>query len=492
MNGRANDLLTAAEVRQIESQAMQLPGHDAWSLMRRAGAAAYSLLRTRWPEARRIAVCCGSGNNGGDGYVLATLARRDGLEVDLVQIGELPKREPARRAVAQWHEHGGETHAAFGSMLGSVDVVVDALLGIGLDRAPEGAIALAIAAINNCGKPILALDLPSGLNADTGSAPGACVRATMCLSFIAWKRGLWTGVAAEVCGQRQLATLSLPEAAYANLSVDVQCLSASRLNALLPPRARTQHKGQAGSVLIVGGDLGMGGAVSIAAAAAARGGAGLVRVATRAEHVTSILARQPEAMVYAVTHAEDIDPLLERSDVVALGPGLGQSDWGTTLAQRVAAEGKPLVLDADALNLLASERLHVHGELALTPHPGEAARLLGILVSEIERDRFSAVRALAKRYRAVVVLKGAGTLIGAPGGKVEVCPFGNPGMASGGMGDALTGLVAAFRAQLDGMASAVPAAVLAHALAGDRAARDGERGLLASDLIANLRAVVNP
>jgi NAD(P)H-hydrate epimerase len=395
------------------------------------------------------------------------------------------------QALAQWHAVGGTIDDDL-NVLADADLVVDALFGIGLDRAPDDAARDAIAAINRTGKPVLALDVPSGLNADTGHAPGVCVHASVTLSFIAWKRGLWTGVAAHVCGDRQLATLSVPQDAFAGIPFDAECLTRASLARALPPRARDAHKGSAGHVLVIGGDLGFGGAVMIAAMAAARSGAGLVNVATRAEHVSALIACQPELMARGVTTADELDTLIARADVIAIGPGLGQSPWGLALALRACASGKSLVLDADALSLLALRRIEPHGHIVLTPHPGEASRLLGCTVADVERDRHAAVRAIAEQYQAVVVLKGAGSLIADVDGSVAVCPFGNPGMASGGMGDALTGVVAALWAQGLDARDAARTGVLAHALAGDRAARAGERGLLAMDVVAELRAVVNP
>jgi hydroxyethylthiazole kinase-like uncharacterized protein yjeF len=491
MTELASTLYRVKDVRRIEAQAMRCPGHDAWSLMQRAGAAAFARLRACWPAARRIAVVCGSGNNGGDGYVVATLARAGGLQVAVIRIGAEPVREPAAQALAQWREGGGVEVDGLAA-LAEADVVVDALFGIGLDRAPEGAACEAIDAMNRAGKPVFALDVPSGLNADTGHAPGACVRASSTLSFIAWKRGSWTGVAAAVCGERELAGLDVPDAAFADVAVDGTLMASSALKQALPPRDRDLHKCRAGHVLVIGGDAGFGGAVSITASAAARAGAGLVSVATRSGHVPALLSRQPEVMARGVSAASELDALIERADAIALGPGLGQSSWSLALAHRACASGKPVVLDADALNLLAMQRIDTSGECVLTPHPGEAARLLGTTTGDIARDRCAAVRKLAMQYDAVVVLKGAGTLVADVDAALRVCPYGNPGMASGGMGDALTGLIAALWAQGLPCFEAAHIGVLVHALAGDRAARTGERGMLVSDLIGELRAVVNP
>lgn len=492
MNPPQTALYTVAAVRAIEARAAQTCAIDLWTLMRRAGQAAFRALRARWPEATRIVIVCGSGNNGGDGYVVAELARSLGLQVVLVQVGAAPACEPALRAVSAWRAAGGEVLAYTGGALPAADLVVDALFGIGLDRAPQGSAAAAIAAINAQSAPVFALDVPSGLNADSGYAPGACVQASATLTFVAWKRGLWTGVAAKVCGERQLATLEVAVEAFAGTDADAELLGLSQLRTALAPRARDLHKGGCGHVLVIGGDHGHGGAALLAARAAARTGAGLVSVATRAQQVAPILASIPEAMVHAVASSEDLRGLIDRADVIALGPGLGQSDWGLQLAAEACASGRPMVLDADALNLLAAGRIAASVNCVLTPHPGEAARLLGVDVAAIAQDRYAAVRELARRFRAIVVLKGAGSLVVDRDGAVAVCPFGNPGMASGGMGDALTGIIAALIAQGLGLVDAARAGITVHALAGDRAAGNGERGLLATDLIAELRMLVNP
>lgn len=492
MTDIANALYRVADVRRIEARAMSMSGCDAWALMQRAGAAAFTMLRQRWPLARQLVVACGNGNNGGDGYVVATLARAAGFKVSVVRIGATPVCEPAATALAHWRDAGGEVIALGQNELPEADVIVDALFGIGLDRAPDGQSLAAIEAINRHPAPVFALDVPSGLNADTGDAPGACVRATQTLSFIAWKRGLWTGVAARYCGERCNATLEVTAAAFADVESDARLVRDQERVKALRPRDRDAHKGQCGHVLVVGGECGFGGAVLIAAIAAARSGAGRVSVATRSVHVSAILARAPELMARAVIDAEEIQPLIASADVIALGPGLAQSAWSVMLAEAACASGKPLVLDADALNLLAAGRIRTRGDVVMTPHPGEAARLLATDTATIARDRYAAVRALAQRHRATVVLKGAGSLIADPDGRIAVCPLGNPGMASGGMGDALTGIIAAFIAQGMDITQAATIGTVVHARAADLAADGQERGLLASDVIAQLRAVVNP
>jgi NAD(P)H-hydrate epimerase len=272
----------------------------------------------------------------------------------------------------------------------------------------------------------------------------------------------------------------------------METIAPDALHAWLPPRPRDSHKGDNGHVLCIGGDHGSGGAIVLCAQAALRTGAGLASVATRSAHVPALLARQPEAMAHAVESPDALAPLLERADVVAIGPGLGQGEWGSALFASALAAAKPLVLDADALNLIASSPRALPADAIMTPHPGEAARLLGSDVAAVQADRGRAAQALVERYGAVVVLKGAGTIAAAPARVPRIVAAGNPGMATGGMGDLLTGVIAALRAQGLPAFDAASCGALLHAHAGDLAARDGERGLLPSDLLPCLRRCANP
>lgn len=483
-------LYTVAQVRALDRRAIDglgIPGHE---LMRRAAAAAFASLRRCWPQARRVAVYCGPGNNGGDGFLLALLAREAGLDIEVFALTNAGAGDAARARAAC--EQGGVPvgHWDEACMLPVADVHVDALYGTGLDRPPRPTAAVLIERLNASGAPILALDVPSGLNADTGDCPGVAVRADLTVSFIAAKRGLHTGQAAAHTGRIELATLGLPERLWQEgPSPDAFLLEP----ATLPPRPRDAHKGRNGHVLAIGGDHGTAGAIHLCGEAALRGGAGLVSVATQPEHLVALNAARPELMAHAVNGPQALEPLLERASVLAVGPGLGQGAWGHALWLTAVESHQPLVLDADGLNLLAAEPRRFDGArpVVLTPHPGEAARLLGCTVADIERDRFAAARALADRYGAVAVLKGAGSLIADPDGRLDVCPWGNPGMASGGMGDLLTGLVAALLAQGCSARDAARLGVGLHARAGDRAAREGERGLIASDLLVPLRHLLN-
>ena len=485
----AHRLYRAEQVRELDRQVIEHHGIAGYELMKRAGRAAFRTLRARWPEARRITVCCGGGNNAGDGYVIACLARDARMEVQLVALKDPDELVgDAARAAADWRASGGVLADPAGSLTG--DVIVDALLGTGLDRPPAGAYARLIERINESAHPVLAVDVPSGFNADTGIPLLPAVRADLTVTFIGNKRGLYTGQAGRWCGQRLYFDLDTPRAIHETLRADAWLLDAVNLPVCLRPRPPDTHKGDLGHVLVVGGDAGMAGAPVLAGRAALRTGSGLVTLATRSGHAAAALAVQPELMCRATETSEALDGFIESADVIGLGPGLGQSDWSRVVWQRALSADLPLVVDADGLNLLAKANRSLDLSRAiLTPHPGEAARLLDCSAAEVQSDRFAAVRALAERYGAVVALKGHGTLVSEPEGRVAVCPYGNPAMASAGMGDALTGIIASLVGQGLEPFTAACCGVLLHALAGDRAAA-GRRQILATDLIDRLADVL--
>ncbi len=486
---RGSPLYDAAALRALEADMAARLG-DGFALMARAGQAAWRELLARWPDVQRIVVVCGPGNNGGDGYELCRHAHQSGRDARVLRIdAHAPRTALAQRACEAYREAGGRIKA-FSDGFGRAELVVDALFGIGLAREPDAGAARVIDAINASGLPVFSLDVPSGLDADRGSASGRVVQASHTLQLLGPHRGLHTGIAARCAGTLGLATLDADEA-LARAPVAAWRLDRSHLRGWIAPRARDAHKGDSGHVLCIGGDAGKGGAVMLAADAALRSGAGLVSVATRPQHVPALLARRPEAMAHAVEDSAALEPLLARADVVALGPGLGQDTWGAALHAQALAASRPLVLDADALNLLARDTRVLPAGTILTPHPGEAARLLGLSTAEVQANRFAAARLLAEMFGCVVVLKGAGTLVAAPEQVPRVIAAGNPGMAVGGMGDLLTGCIAALRARgLEAFDAACLGALL-HAVAGDEAARGGETGLLPSDLLPALRAGMN-
>lgn len=486
-------LFRAEQVRALDRQAMETAAIPGYALMLRAAEAAWKILRARWPGARRVVAICGAGNNAGDGYVLARLAAAAGLQASVLSLAEPQQLSgDAARACQDWHAAGGRTEPFREAALRQADVVVDAVLGTGLARALAGPWAEAIDAINHNTAPVLALDIPSGLSADTGAVLGTAVRADATVSFIGLKQGLFTGAGPDCVGALYFDDLQVPTEIFLSVHPSAVRIGGEVLQRLLPPRDRDSHKGRFGHVLVVGGDHGMAGAARLAAEAAARTGAGLVSVATRAGHTAAITAARPELMCHGVEHARNLAPLLHKADVVAVGPGLGQGEWGRELLGAVLDTQVPLVVDADALNLLAGEPAR-RGNWLLTPHPGEAGRLLGSATGAVQADRFGAVEALVDAFAGTVVLKGAGSLVRSPDGPTYVCDAGNPGMASGGMGDVLSGVLAALLAQGLDFEDAARAGVYLHAAAGDRAAAAaGERGLLALDLMPHLQRLANP
>lgn len=478
-------LYTPAQVRELDRRAIEDHGTPGEALMEHAGRAAYRLLRRRWPDACRVCVLCGGGNNGGDGYIVARLAARAGLTVRVVALSD-PERLAGAAAVAMQRCREVVAIESWDPrVLDASDVVVDALLGTGLDRPVEGAYAEAIAAANALRAGRLAVDVPSGLSATTGAVLGSAFHADATVTFIGLKQGLLTADAPEYVGTLHFDGLDVPDTVYHDLTPAAERVDAVSVGDWLPARTATAHKGHFGHVLVVGGDHGFGGAVRLAAEAAARTGAGLVSAATRERHVAPLIGARPEVMAHAVAGADDMTALLERATVVALGPGLGRAAWSRELFRAALAFDGPLVVDADGLNLLAETAPTARPTWVLTPHPGEAARLLGCDTATVQADRFAAVAALSDRYGAAVVLKGAGTLVAA-GGQRWVCSGGNAGMASGGMGDVLSGVIAALIAQGLPASRAAAMGVALHADAADRAATAGRRGLLASDLFAYL------
>jgi NAD(P)H-hydrate epimerase len=488
-------LYSAAQVRELDHLAIDRHGIAGFTLMQRAAQAAYQLLRQQWPHAQRLLVVCGAGNNGGDGYLLACLAFTDDLQVTVVEAGEQEHGSAdAVRARQQWQDCGGRTVSAKDVQvaLSSVEVIVDALLGTGLQRELGADWADMVTIINQAQKPVLSIDVPSGLHADTGAVMGVAIEADITMTFIGLKQGLFTGRGPDYCGQIFLDDLDVPADIFTQVKTAKHILDGAELHTLLPPRQPGCHKGQCGHVLVIGGDKGMAGAVRMAAEAAARVGAGLVSVATRPAHVDMVNAGRPELMCHGIEDVADLMPLLNRASVVAIGPGLGQSAWAQAMLAEVMQTQLYLVLDADALNLVAA-RPHKRGRWIFTPHPGEAARLLGWSSEQVQKDRFKTVNAISEQYNCITVLKGAGSLVqAAQEANVYLCREGNPGMATAGMGDVLTGVIAGLLAQGLSLVDAARSGVFVHAAAADLAARQGQRGLLATDLYPHLRVLVNP
>jgi hydroxyethylthiazole kinase-like uncharacterized protein yjeF len=486
---RALPLYTAAQVRELDRLAIEEAGIPGYTLMTRAGEACWQVLRGNWPGARRVSVVCGTGNNGGDGYVVARLALAAGLQVQLLQLGDAAHiHGDAERARQDFLAAGGRVTAFGEAALDAPDVIVDAMLGTGLERPLAGGWLDAALAINAGGCPVLAVDLPTGLLADSGHVPGEAVRAKVTVTFIGRKRGLFTGMGPDYTGEVCFDDLGVPADVCARVPAGAALHAGAAPGG---PRPRTAHKGDFGHVLVIGGGPGMAGAVRLAGEAALRTGAGLVSLATHPAHAAFVAAACPELISHPVADARQLRSLLVRAGVVVIGPGLGKSGWAKSLLACVLEMPQPLVVDADALNLLAADASR-RDNWVLTPHPGEAGRLLQQTTAAVQADRFAAARAIQEQYAGCVVLKGAGSIISSDAGPMAVCAAGNPGMATAGMGDVLSGVIGGLLAQGMPPPDAALAGVCLHACAGDRAAQVGERGLLARDVIAELRPLLNP
>lgn len=480
-------LYSAAQVRGLDASLIAA-GTPGFELMQRAARATWRALVRQWPAANELSVLAGHGNNAGDGYLVAVLARRAGWSVRVLTVVE-PQclRGDAALAYAEAiaEQVVVEAWDAQSCLRG---IVLDALLGTGLSGEVREPYASAIAAINSSDLPVAAVDIPSGLCADTGRILGCAVRADLTVTFIGLKLGLFTGDAADQVGVLVYNDLQADPRMLGRAPVSAHRLGTGNLPRLAP-RAPTSHKGKFGHVLLIGGDRGFGGAILLSAQSALRSGAGMVSVATRSEHVPAALARIPEAMVLGTSSANQLMGLLEKVSVLVVGPGLGRRAWGRSLLSAAANAKLPQVWDADALNLLSEACVSLPNGCIITPHPGEAARLLGMSTAEVQADRPAAVHALSKKYTAVVVLKGAGSLIASPDGRLALCHQGHPAMATAGLGDVLAGLVGALLAQGMDAYDAACLGVWLHANAGAQEGNSG-RGLAASDLIPAIRQLL--
>jgi hydroxyethylthiazole kinase-like uncharacterized protein yjeF len=458
-----------------------------------AGLAAAEYARELLGEyGRNVLVLAGPGNNGGDAFEVAALLKHWFYRVELVFAGdEHQLSKDALGALRKWRECGGNTYAAPPAAL-RPDLVIDGLFGIGLARPLEGGYAELIAGINRLPCPKLALDIPSGINADTGAAMGTALRATHTISFIALKPGLLTLDGPDHCGDIRVADLGLDVRAMLE---NKGATTGPELLQCVLPRPHNFHKGKAGSVGVLGGAHGMLGAAVLAGRAALKLGAGKVFLGLLADHPPAVDYLQPELMLRTPRE------LLEAGmvTVFAAGPGMGTGKSAEQLLREVLDASVPLVLDADALNVVAaSKTLQTRlpkrsAPCVLTPHPAEAARLLGCATAAVQADRVKAAIELAQRYRAIAVLKGNGSVIADPDGTWLINTSGNPGMASAGMGDVLTGMIASLLAQGAGARAATAAAVWLHGAAADALARNGAGpiGISAGELIAPARALLN-
>lgn len=493
------NIYSVASIRAIDRMAIDVGDIAGYTLMSRAGDAAVAAARERYPDALRWQVFCGAGNNAGDGYVVARLASQQGIDVSVVALVDPGKLTgDAATAYRDCAEQGCSVSRWSGDVDADADLLIDAILGSGLERAVEGDFARAVAAINEHTAKVQALDIPTGINGDTGELMGAAVCADLTTTFVGLKAGLFLGQGPEFSGALTFDELGISPECRASVPALYRLVDDELLRRELPHRDRQSHKGDFGHVLVVGGGPGMPGAARLCGEAALRVGAGRVTVATHPGNTAQIAAGRAELMVYGVDTGDGsgggtalLVDLLATADVVAFGPGLGQSDWAKRIYGEVSQAGITAVWDADALNMLSKSTKSVENRV-ITPHPGEAATLLSESIDTVQSNRRAAAEGLQRRYGGVAVLKGAGTLVADDTDAPYLCIAGNPGMATAGMGDVLTGCVAGLAAQGLALNLAAAVGVKVHARAADRAAAGGERGMLASDVIAALRRIVNP
>ena len=505
-------LLTARQVRELDRRAIEESGVPGVVLMENAGRAAVEFAAVRFAAQfpGPVVVLCGKGNNGGDGYVMARHLVNRGWQVRVVVLAP---REAIGGDAAVNLEILLRSGAAVEFVVGSEDLaalltsstpqlVIDALLGTGLTSEVGGLFRQAIEWINGANVPVLAVDIPSGVDADTGRILGVAVRATATVTFAAAKLGQIIHPGAACAGELHVADIGMPAVLLDQVPDALGFVDRETAAALVPVRPADGHKGTFGHLLLFAGSAGKTGAAALAAVAGLRSGAGLVTLATGTGEQPVLAAKLTEAMTAALPETEggiglqayeELRELWAGKEALALGPGLGQMPETAALIRRLVVECPlPLVIDADGLNALSG-----HAELLgqreaatiLTPHPGEMARLLGATVRDVEGDRIGVARRFAQEHRVVLVLKGARTLIAFPDGQLRINSTGNPGMASGGMGDVLTGLLGGLLAQGMKATDAAVLGVYLHGLAGDRlAARLGDAGLLASELAGELPA----
>lgn len=485
-------LYRADQVKHLELEAAAKVGVSKFELMQRAGKAVFERCVSLQPNSETYLVLVGVGNNAGDGYITALNAVNGGKKVILCAVD--PQREvtgDVARAQKAWLDNGGKVEAFDPQLIERCDLIIDALLGIGIVGIIRNEFADVIDAINHSNVPVVSVDLPSGLDADTGESLGRCIQADITITFIGIKLGLTTGAGKQSCGQLIFEDLGIGKAFAEIARSDASALDIAHFKGLAP-RPVHSHKGTYGRLLCVGGNSGMAGAIRLSAEAALRSGTGLVKVYAHESSKIQISAGRPEIMVTS-TH---LDEALDWATCIVIGPGLGQDDWSKATYESVLNycqnNPKPMVIDADALNIMATTASFITiDDCVMTPHSGEAARLLNVSVDEVEDNRFVFARQVAERYHATCVLKGAGTIIDDEQNS-WVCRHGNPGMATAGMGDVLTGIIGSLMAQSVDTNLACQYGVSLHAKAGDIVAENqGQRGMLASDLFDTVRMLIN-
>jgi len=508
-------LLSADESRRLDRLTQDNFGVPSYTLMSRAGKAVARAVSNRWPKAR-VLVIAGKGNNGGDGMVAARALRDSGAQVRAVLLARIADlKGDASRACREFVDAGGEVievadeQALAAIFAESVGVIVDAIFGTGLNAAVAGLPRRAIELINASNTPVAAVDIASGVNSDSGAIMGDAVKAALTVTFGLAKFGHMSYPGAGVRGDLEIADIGFAPAAVDEIAPRGRWLEPSDVRPLVRRRGANSHKGMFGHTMVIAGSRGKGGAPLLSARGALRMGAGLVTVAIPESVATIVAGGQAEIMTEpmpdsdghfdAVRTIAQLNELIEGKDAIAVGPGIGLSDDTKQLIafliERAASPERPLLIDADGLNALAELDCQIasraQGPVVMTPHPGEMARLLKSSTAEVNADRITAARTLSERTHGFVLLKGANSVITGPGGEIYINSTGNPGMGTPGMGDALSGMVAALLGQRMKPLDALALGVFIHGDAADRVARRrGEIGYITGDLIEELPAAL--
>ncbi len=507
----STSVYSAKQVLENEANVAQSQNIALFDLMKSAGAAAFEQLLKSWPNTKHVLVLCGKGNNGGDGFILARLAHQANIRVSVLLVCAATELKGDALLAYQTMTSAGVSLISDNILSNTSshnlafiknftgEVIVDALFGIGFTGQLSSPLQKVVERVNRHYSKVLSIDVPSGLCATTGQTQGGNVAeqaiiADITVTFIVYKQGLLTGQAANFIGKLLLAPLAVNKAFIEQIETDT-CYSQFTLPVNFPKRLAASHKGDNGLLLTVGGGLGMPGAIRLASEAALRCGAGLVSVSCHQQNQLSVVNGRPELMLAPTTGGLlSQSQQFKKAKGYLIGPGLGRGSEAEQLFQLVCEitrlNNKSMVVDADALTLL-SQRKEYYNNWVLTPHPKEAATLLHCDVAAIEADRFAAIRAIANQYGGVCLLKGAGTLI-SDGKRVHINNSGNAGMASGGMGDVLSGVISALVLQSDNLFYATCLAAYIHGAAADIiACNNGQRGLLASDLFIPLQQILN-
>jgi len=480
------NLYNRQQVYQLDRFAMQKDDQSSQQLMAKAAMAVWNAIQSRWQDVTHIVILAGCGNNGGDAFAVASLAKKAGIEVDLIALGDLSlQSDESRYFRKNWEKAGGITELWKG-YCPDCDLIIDGLLGIGLSRDLGEDWLLMIDVINNMDVPRVSIDIPSGLNADTGMAMPMAIKADLTVSFIARKIGCYLADGPDYCAEMVFDDLGLSKSSANLVQANFQLVGQQTIK-LPATRKNNSYKNQYGHVLIVGGGRSMSGAALLAAMAALRSGSGLVSLSVHPDNYTVAAGAYAELMV---STWNELDNLLELATVIVVGPGLGQSEQARQLLKKLSKVNKPMVIDADALQPEFMNSLSSEG-CVITPHPGEASRLLGNTTQQVQQDRVSALQQLNNKWPVVSVLKGAGTLTGSHDLPIKLCSHGHAGMATAGMGDVLSGIIGGYLAQGMTPLEAAETAVLVHALAAEHFAQEhDEASLIASDVINRISLVV--